>query len=169
VTRYQTRHYVTTDEMEARRLAEIDGTRLDQIRMTCNVEPLHVTSSWILWSDGFTTGIGAKLPPGGSLSKDAEDLVSKVRGGDGEARCGLARLTQVAAVERTTPVSIGPSRGYYHRETVEKLTVRWTDGTPGELYTFSVGYFEGYEFSVYATLEELLAEQEARRIALAGN
>lgn len=161
--RYVTRHYCCADEAEALRLAEIDKTPVDLIQVTRGLELLHVhpgISGWALWSDGMITGICNNFPSASSLSPDAVKLISTARGADGGGMIegGLIRLADVEAVEDKVTVMVGPPRGHYARKTVERLRVRWRSGEVGELYTFSVGYSEGYEFGVYGTMESLLAD-----------
>jgi hypothetical protein len=167
--RYQTRHHVCTSAAEAHRLAGIDGTPPEQIPIVRNVEPLHVAGAWALWSDGvFSTSSGCALHRGGSVSADAERLISRVWISDsGEVECGLLRLADIDAVEASTPVAIGPPRGPSPPEAVQRLKVRWKDGSRGELYTLSARSFGGYWFGVYNTLESLLAAAGAFRAALA--
>ena len=155
--RYLTNWYCCTTEEEALRLAGIDNTPVEKIRLTKDVEPVHIAEGWIFWSDGkFSTGIGNKILTGGSLSEDAVRSIGVLRGSDsGEVEGGLVRMTKLDKILSKKTVSGGASRGLYSSRTVEKLEVRWTDGSQGVLFSFSVGYFEGYVFDIFNSLEAL--------------
>ncbi len=154
--RYKTRWYVTTDPGEAARLAEIDHTPAGEIEVTHNVEPVHV-QGWILWSDNqFTTGIGSGLPRGGNLTPDAAKLISLCRASDtGSVEGGLISLTQVKRIVAEAEIECGPSRGHYAPESITRLDIEWLDGSEHPLYQYSVGYFEGYAYDLYQSLEAL--------------
>lgn len=158
--RYRTQRYVAIDEAEALRLAGIDKTPVDKIERT-EASPVHVKSSdWVLWSDGrITTAIG--LPQNcrpQSLTADAADLISSVRGSDSPAPAfGWGPLTQVDKVVGKRLVEAGGARGAYAAETVQQWTVRMLDGSVVEWWLYTVGYFEGYAFELYASREELEA------------
>lgn len=121
--RYLTNWYCCTTEEEALRLAGIDNTPVEKIRLTKDVEPVHITEGWIFWSDGkFSTGIGNKIQTGGSLSEDAVRLIGVLRGSDsGEVEGGLVRMTKLDKILSKKTVSGGASRGLYSSRTVEKL------------------------------------------------
>jgi len=158
MNRYLTRWYATTSHDEAVRLMALDHTPAAELRVTHDVEPVHVaTQGWVYWSDGrFTTSTGSNLPRGGSLSRDAVQLISLVRGSDGgHVDGGVQRLVRVADIIATETVELGEHRGHYRRPTIEKLTVRWADGSEGTLYTYSEGYFEGYSYDIYDSPESL--------------
>jgi hypothetical protein len=157
MNRYLTRWYVATDKTEALRNAEIDHTPVDEIAVAENVDPVHVTGNWIFWSDGkFTTGIGARLPRGGSLTRDAEQLINNVRGSDsGTVEGGLALLTRVKEILSEEEIETGPSRGVYAAERITRLRVRWIDDTESDLFIHTAGYFEGYAYDVYQSLGAL--------------
>ena len=160
--RYVTRWYVSTSRDGALRHAEIDHTPEAEIRHTENVEPVHVASSWILWSDRkFTTSIGGGLPKGGRLTAAAERLISEVDGSDtGFVEGGKARLAEIDQVLGTEVVRVGADRGHYASERVERYRVRWRDGHESDLFVHSAGYFEGYQLDVYDSLESL--QRQAR-------
>lgn len=160
LTRYQTMWYCTIVESEVNRLAAIDHTPPDKIRVTPGLTIVHNTTSWTLWSDGRFTKPLSELPAGGDLSPDAVNFVSTVRGADGgtvHLPGGLLALTRVQEVLDTKDLDVGSSRGVYAAERIEDLHVRWTDGSEGHLYTHTAGYFEGYMYNVYGTLEEARA------------
>lgn len=162
-TRYKTKWYVTTDLSEARRLAEIEGTHLDQIETT-PATPKHVDhrNHWALWSDGrITTSIGLDdgLRPV-SLSTDAARLISSVWGSDsGRPAVGWDLLTQIAEIVSSRTVEEGRGPGSYQGPTIQHLRVRLVDGRRTDLWVYSVGYFEGYAFEIYPTRRDLDAGQ----------
>lgn len=155
--RYQTRWYVTTDESKVSGLIEIDGTPQDKVRFTPDVYPVHVYGTWIYWSDGkLTTSVGSHLEKGGSLSRDAERFFELIHGSDtGFTECSLETLAHVRkTIERKT-IFTGGSRGHYAAEEVEEIVVELNDGTQMTLYVHHAGYFEGYQYDVYTSLETL--------------
>ncbi len=160
MARYETRWYVTTDPAEAQRLASIDHTPAEEIKAALNAEPLHVANTWSYWSDGrIITRTGVNLPQVSCLTKDAAHLISSAAGADdGHVDGGWRRLTQVEQIINTRELAVGPSRGSYARPTTEQLTVRWLGGTESCLFTYSVGYFEGYAFRVYDSMKNLLED-----------
>lgn len=154
--------YVTVIKEDVARLAGIFDTPIDQIKITVGVEILHRTGEWIFWSDGkFTTTTGISLPSGGSISSAAASLISAVRGSDGGS-CGLPgglrKLADVVKIISEENVKVGPSRGHYARERIERIAVEWNDGTQGEFYTHTAGYFEGYMYDIYPSLDALKAQ-----------
>lgn len=158
-TRYLTRSYVSVDKAECARHMQIDNTPLDQIKITPDLEILHIADEWLWWSDGrFSTGIGVSLPKGGCLSEDAMRIISAVRGSDGGS-CyldgGMKALADIQRIVGEKYVSVGPSRGHYARETVEELTIEWKDGATGPIYVHTAGYFEGYMYDIYPSLDSL--------------
>ena len=66
--RYLTRRYVAVTSYEAQRLAQLDGTPIDQIQHTPDVYLVHRTEWWAWWSDECLTGAisfaGFALPGG---------------------------------------------------------------------------------------------------------
>lgn len=161
-TRYLTFSYVAVDLEECKRHAGIDKTRPDKIHIAPNVGILHYADTWMLWDDGkFTTGIGIHLPLAGSLTKAAQALIATVRGADGggvELPGGMLALTKLDAILSEAHVEIGPSRGHYAAEKIEHLHVRWLDGSEGDLYAVTAGYFEGYRYDIFPTLAAARAE-----------
>lgn len=161
VTRYITRWYCTTQPAEAERLSAIDGTKPDQVRTTEGVILLHATDRWAYWSDGrVTTSIGLspteKTASVQSLSATAADLISGVRGADGgEVEGGWPTLVKIARELSRTTIEKGPDRGVYHRATVEKIEVENNDGTKATLYEYSAGYFEGYAYGLFLSVDSL--------------
>lgn len=164
--RYLTRWYVSTAEREARRHAEIDHTPWEEVEITEDVELLHVirdTSSWAYWSDGrFTTGIGLEKQTRETspqvLSRDAEKLISAVRGSDGPGvflEDGLRKLAEVDRILQERTVETGPRRGHYARQKIEAMNIRLRDRTEHTWYTFSEGYIEGYLYGIWPDLESL--------------
>ena len=158
-TRYLTRSYVSIDKSECARHMRIDNTPLDQIKITPDLEILHIAGEWLWWSDGrFSTGIGVSLPKGGCLSEDAMRIISAVRGSDGGS-ChldgGMKALADIHSVISVKNVSVGPSRGHYARETVEELTIEWRNGEVRPIYIHTAGYFEGYMYDIHPSLDSL--------------
>ena len=155
--------YVTVNESDVARLAGIFNTPPNQVQITRDLKILHRTCTWIFWSDGrFTTSIGCTLPSGGSLSPDAIALISAIRDSDGSG-CnlpgGLQKLAQVAKILSEEDVMTGPSRGHYASERIQRISIEWNDGTTGELFVHTAGYFEGYLFDIYPSLEALNAQK----------
>lgn len=161
-TRYITFSYVSLDLDECKRHATLDHTHPDKIRITPNVGILHYAGTWMLWDDGkITTGIGISLPHAGILTPAARGLISTVRGADGggvNLPGGILALTKIDTVLEETAVTVGASRGHYAAERIERLRVRWLDGTESDLYAVTAGYFEGYRYDLFATLEAAQAE-----------
>lgn len=157
VTRYQTNWYCAISEEEARRLAEIDKTTWAQVRITPGLTIVQNTNSWALWSDGKFSKKVSELAPFGTLPRAATKLINDVRGADGGCVYlpnGLLALTKVAEIRSETEVNVGPSRGYYAPEKIVQMAIKWTDGTTGDVYIHTAGYFEGYMFNVYSDLKE---------------
>jgi hypothetical protein len=162
VTRYITFSYVSLDLDECKRHAVIDGTHPDKIKITPDVSILHYAGNWMLWSDGkITTGIGISLPHAGILTPAARKLITTVREADAGAvnlPGGMFALTKLDAVLAENEVERGASRGVYAAERIEHMRVRWLDGTEGDLYAVTAGYFEGYRYDIFPTLEAAQAE-----------
>ncbi len=161
-TRYLTFSYVAVNLDECKRHAGLDRTHPDKIRITPNVGILHYAGTWMLWDDGkFTTGIGIALPLAGILTRAALDVIGTVRGADAGAvnlDGGTLALTKLDAILSEDMLHSGPSRGHYAAEKIERLRVRWLDGTEGELYVVTAGYFEGYRYDIFPTLAAAQAE-----------
>lgn len=161
LTRYETSWYVSILPAEAQQDAEIDHTPPEKIRVTEGIRLIHNTGSWALWSDHrITTAIGLKIPSGGPLTKDAESLISTVRGADGGSvhlPGGIWALTQIQQTRHLRDFAVGPNRGLYARERIEELAVEWLNGTTSRLYVTTAGYFEGYAYDIYGSLEEVRA------------
>lgn len=163
--RYLTRWYVATTEREAKRLAEIDHTPIEEVKITEDVELLHVVSDpdWAYWNDGrFTTGIGleeeARKTSPQILSSDARKLISAVRGADGPGvflEGGFRKLAKVDRILQERAVKTGPRRGHYARQKIEAMNIRLLDGTEHTWYAYSEGYIEGYLYGIWPDLESL--------------
>lgn len=177
MTRYRTRNYVATSENEAKRLASVDGTSWDKVKITHDVDVVHSTYEWALWSDGtFTTAIGldeALRNKVKSITPDAESFIDTIRSADGgEAHFpgGLLFLTEVESTWGRRVVDVGPSRGVYHRPIIEAINVRLRDGSEHTWYTYSEGYPEGYTYQLWPDLDSLVADlrkqEEANRKAM---
>lgn len=157
LTRYQTAWYATTILSEVERLCRVDGSALENVKVTHGVIPVHSTGSWVLWSDGiFSKGV-SEIPSGfGQLSSDAASLISTVLGSDGGfVEGGLISLVGVDKILDKSDIEIGPSRGHYASERVQKWVVQCLNGEKETLYIHTAGYFEGYMFNMYNSIEAL--------------
>jgi hypothetical protein len=145
--RYQTRRYVAVSWAGARRLAQLDGTPLENVRSTEDVELIQRTDWWAWWSDGVLTtviGLSEELRPQG-LSPDAVELITDVWCSDSPSPCcGWGTLARVQRIVQCEPIRVGIARGSFRPETWERLTAEWTNGEQGVLYRFWLGYEEGY-------------------------
>ncbi len=148
MARFLTRRYVAVTWAEAIRLAALDETPWSEIQQAGAVYLLHREEWWAWWSDErLTTAISlpSSLCPQ-SLSPDAIRLISEVFESDGGApACGwvtLARVEQVLSRERLPSPE---NTGSYDWITLERLTVRLTDGSEGSLQCWCRGYDEGFE------------------------
>ncbi len=95
------------------------------------------------------------------MTPAARSLISAVRGADGgnvNLPGGMFALTKLDAVLAENEVERGASRGVYAAERIEHMRVRWFDGTEGDLYAVTAGYFEGYRYDIFPTLEAAQAE-----------
>ncbi len=151
MARFMTRRYVAVTWAEAIRLAALDGTPWAEIRQAEEAYLLHREEWWAWWSDGrLTTAISLpeSLCPQ-SLSLDAIGLISEVRESyGGVPACGwatLARVEQVLSRERQ-PRSEDTSG--YEWITLERLIVRFTDGSEGVLQCWYKGFAEGFECQI---------------------
>ena len=148
MARFLTRRYVAVTWAEAIRLAALDGTPWSEIWQAEGVYLLHREEWWAWWSDEqLTTAISLpeSLCPQ-SLSLDAIELISEVWESYGGApACGwatLARVEQVLSRERQ-PRSEDTSG--YEWITLERLIVRFTDGSEGILQCWCKGWNEGFD------------------------
>lgn len=160
-TRYVTRDGCTVEPDAVPEVALVHATPADEIKVTPDVQVVHVAADWILWSDGeVTPAFGALLPPGGSLSADAARLIDLAYG----AKDGVIELpggyTALAQVQEITGRQLIESLGDgLHMLRLEAVTVRWLDGSKSDLFLVVVGEIEGYqrlngyEFSIFDNLE----------------
>lgn len=156
--RYITRGYVTATPEEAMKLSRLDHTPPEQIKHTPDVEPLHTHSGWSYWSDGkiINRTNGTSLPRASSLTADAESLIDTVLGSDsGHVDGGVTSLVTIEKIMTKLRIDLATNTGHYNPPNVEVLHIRYTDGTEGDLWTFSQGYFEGYVFDIYRSMEAL--------------
>lgn len=161
MNRYQTKFYLTTDESKVTRLAAIDKTPLDQIKVARDVEPLHVAAGWVYWSDGvFTPSAGLSLPLGGTIAPVAEQLISAVWGADGGTVVGgFGQLTDLLELlEEKTIAKVIFSQERYQPPEIVWSVYRTKDGGERSFYKYLKGYSEGYLLLIAPTLEELKAE-----------
>lgn len=68
---------------------------------------------------------------------------------------GRERLVKIDKILDRQRTVVGKLRGVYNPPAIERLRVRWLDGSETNLYTYSCGYSEGYRFEVYNGLESL--------------
>lgn len=155
--RYQTRWHVTTDKAEAERLAKIDKITAE-IKVTDNVDLIHSSGSWALWSDGeITTAIGLdkSLKPKG-LPKDVAKLIGSVWMSDSPRPMGgWSVLTTIKEIISTETLSIGRGTGYFASPKTERITVRRINGSTDSIYVYTVGYCEGYVCDVFPSRKEM--------------
>lgn len=159
-TRYLIGHsYVTIDKAEAVRLADVAKVAIDDIGMTQDVEILHAHREFVYWSDDrITRTTGLDLPYGGILTHDACVLISSARGSDSGhvvLEGGIAALARVKAILSSSNVDTDLSRGIYAKEAIQKFEIEWVDDGVRPLFVHSVGYFEGYQWDAYPSLESL--------------
>ncbi len=160
LTRYQTAWYTTTILSEVERLCRVDGSALENVKVTHEVIPVHSTGSWVFWSDGiFSKGI-SEIPSGfGHLSSDAASMISTVLGSDGGfVEGGLISLVGVDKILDKTDMEVGPSRGHYASERIQEWEVLWLNGKTEPVYIHTSGYFEGYMFNVYLSPKTLKSQ-----------
>lgn len=147
-------HYVTVHADEVGRLASIFKTPTEQIKITPDLEILHVSDTFTFWSDGkITKSPLGELPPGGSLSRGAVGLIEIVRGADGgtvHLPGGLAFLANIKEIHAKKELATGPSRGHYAAESIIEYDLELLDGSRFTIYAHTAGYFEGYMFDIYA-------------------
>lgn len=158
LTRYQTSWYVTIDDDDVDRLCEIDHTPREKVQITKNVGVIFSAVSWTLWSDQKITKKGINFPHGnfGPLSQAAVGLINSVRGSDsGYVEGGTFSLTEVEEIIEEKSIEVGPSRGVYAREKINELVIRWRDASVSSLFEHTAGYFEGYQYDLYRSLDSL--------------
>ncbi|MEL7358240.1 MAG: hypothetical protein AAFN40_16955 [Cyanobacteria bacterium J06560_6] len=150
-----TGRYVAVDWAEAVRLAQLDGTAVGDIKCQQDIELLHRTDWWAIWSDGrLTTAIGLPedLCPEG-LSVDAIALIDEVwMGGAIAPQCGwalLAKVERIVACER-----VGVSCGEETSASQEKLTLQFNDNQEGTLYRCYVRKSNDYECDIVTALSD---------------
>lgn len=166
LTRYLTKTYVAIELDEVQRLTAIDNSV--DVKETPGVELVHATETWAFWSDGrVTTGIG--LPrhcnAARGLSKAAHQLIDTARGSDsGEPHDigGYAFLATVAEILREEVVEAAPQRGLYAARRVIRHDLRLVDGTERSIWVETEGYFEGYVWDAYPSLEAFKANLQAQ-------
>ncbi len=143
MSRYLTKRYVAVSRAEAKRLAALDGTRVDQIRYTPRVKVLHRTEWWAWWSDQTITSaltLPSTLNPT-CLSATAEKLINQVRNRrPARPRCGWSTLANIKQIVSCDTLAL---RSYQDSnwekawtERIEQLQVKYTNATVGTLYTF---------------------------------
>ena len=151
MARFVTRRYVAVTWAEAIRLAALDGTPWSEIQRAEGVYLLHREEWWAWWSDErLTTAISlpSSLCPQ-SLSPDAVGLISEVWESDGEVpACGWATLARVERVLSRERRPHPENTGGYDWITLERLSVRFTDGLEGVLQCWYKGYAEGFECQI---------------------
>ena len=139
-TRYWTNSYITTDQVEAERLADLDHTPSDKMRVHSDLEILYSNGSFILWSDGRTSGtIGLRLPAGGSVSPAAATLIRHTRLQKAwRTDDAWRKLASVQSLARETVAQLKDSwRGIGAHGSDEYTLDRLTTDTGLELYELS--------------------------------
>ena len=151
MARFLTRRYVAVTWAEAIRLAALDETAWSEIRQTEGVYLLHREEWWAWWSDErLTTAISlpSSLCPQ-SLSPDAVGLISEVwESGGGVPACGWATLARVEQVLSRERLPLPENTGGYDWITLERMTVRFTDGSEGVLQRCYRGFDEDFECQI---------------------
>lgn len=151
MARFLTRRYVAVTGAEAIRLAGLDGTPWAEIRHDEDVQLLHREEWWAWWSDGqLTTAISlpSSLCPQ-SPSPDAIGLISEVfESYAGVPNCGWATLARVEQVLSRQRLPQPENTGSYDWIALERLTVRFRDGSEGILQCCYKGFDEGFECQI---------------------
>ncbi|MFG6100957.1 hypothetical protein U2F10_01810 [Leptothoe sp. EHU-05/26/07-4] len=145
--RYRTRQYVAITWADALRLAELDGTPVEDIIRVSDVELIHRTEWWAWWSDLKITiaiGLPQDLQPQG-LAPDAAQLISEVWESDViEPACGWPLLAEVRQILHRAVIWRSEQRGQYRPETWERLNVECQDNRQRIIYRVIQGYETGY-------------------------
>jgi hypothetical protein len=161
--RYLTRRYVAVTSFEAQRLAQLDGTPVDQIQHTPNVYLVHRTEWWAWWSDERLTGaisLPDSLCPEG-LSTDAVELISEVwDSASPPPQCGWSTLANVEAIVRRERLTLDrPILIPLEGESLERLTVRFQNEGQGVLYCHYQFLSENYFCDINRELSPGLAQE----------
>ena len=151
MARFLTRRYVAVTWAEAIRLAALDGTPWAEIQQAEEVYLLHREEWWGWWSDErLTTAISlpSSLCPQ-SLAPDAVGLISEVwESYGGVPACGWATLAQVEQVLSRERQPRQEDMDSYEWINLERLAVRFTDGSKGTLQCWYRGFGEGFECQI---------------------
>lgn len=124
-TRYETDSYLSVTEAEMRRHQEIDHTPDNRLRITPDVEIIHIQGDRILWEDGrITTKCGYDFPNGSIITPDAFRLIRYALETNGWRSSGAWK----------TLLNVG----FFVRETVREYTDR----------AQSIGYSETNEYKI---------------------
>jgi hypothetical protein len=137
--RYLTQRYVAVTLYEAQRLAQLDGTPIDQIQHTPDVYLVHRTEWWAWWSDERLTGaisLPDSLCPEG-LSTDAVELISEVwESASPPPQCGWKVLADIQRVVLSEQLTTWSSRDVLQKSAVERLVVECRNGQEKVLLRF---------------------------------
>lgn len=168
MSRYLTRRYVAVSRAEAKRLAALDGTPMDQIRYTPRVKVLHRTEWWAWWSDQMITS-ALTLPStldSTCLTAPAEKLINQVRNRrPGRPRCGWSTLANIKQIVSRDTLALWSYQDKNWEkawtERIDRLQVRSTKGTVETLYTYfssksSMDQLPYYEIDWEFPIERLL-------------
>jgi hypothetical protein len=151
MARFLTRRYVAVTWAEALRLAALDGTPWAEIHESEEAYLLHREEWWAWWSDErLTTAISlpSSLCPQG-LSPAAVELISEVwESYAGTPACGWATLARVEEVLSRERLPQPENADGYDWVALERLTVRFTDGSEGVLQCCYRGYNGGFECQI---------------------
>lgn len=137
--RFITKHYTCISREWAKRLANLDGTPLEDIEYTPSVFPIHNTELWVWWGDGKITSM-AGMPHSlncKSLSRSAQKLIDKSwKSACGSPSCDWETLARVEKILNQEQMAVGPSQGGRPPEVLQCLLVKYTNGELGRLYVF---------------------------------
>jgi hypothetical protein len=137
MARYVTQQRVSTSWDAAVRFAHREGTPIQAIRCSPNVELVHRTDWWAWWSDGQMTvaiGLPDELRPQ-ELSPDAVNLIDGVWFSHSPApRCGWELLAQVQQILKIKRLSKIASRNDFFSSILERIVVKFSDEQQVVLY-----------------------------------
>lgn len=143
--------YAALDRLTAERLSSITGLPYEK---DLDVELVHSTPSWALWSDGlFTPAIA--LPRWAraikSLSDDAEHLITMHQGSKGPAgQVTIKEMSKVVkAVQREEDPRVAMGDRMFAPPTLSRLDVELASGEKQVWCLYHSGLHEGYGFELF--------------------
>lgn len=140
-TRYETDSYMSVTEAEMHRHQEIDHTPDSRLRITADVEIIHIKGDRILWSDGrITKKCGYDFPNGSAITQDAFRLTRYALETDGWRSSGAWKtlLSVEYFICETVREYTDNAVGLGYRETNEYKMERLTTDTGRILYLVSM-------------------------------